>query len=158
MSERGRPCAVCSDPRRPELEAALARPDRPSYAVLADSYPPLSPAGIRRHHLKHTGGGKPEGPVAGGDLVAFGARLERMVALLVEEANRTGSFRDVGAALRVGLEAHAALLKAHAARPPAWDPLRDEVIRRLVEKVGRALEELPEARDRVLAAMREATP
>lgn len=162
MSGRGRPCSVCGDPRRPALEEELARPNRRSYALLEDSFRGLKADAIRRHHLAHIAPAPPglippPGPKKASDVVGLGETLELMTTALLEDASQSGSFRDAANALRVGLETHGALLKLHAARPPEFDPLRDEVLRRLVEAIGRALDDLPEARERVLAAMREAT-
>lgn len=43
----GRPCASCSDPRRPEIDAALVAGQ--SFRVIARQFAPLSHDAIRRH-------------------------------------------------------------------------------------------------------------
>ncbi len=163
MSGPGRPCVVCSDPRRPALEEELRSPGRPSYAQLADSYRPISSQAIRRHHLTHLAQTQPKReedvealvlPESGGDPVAFGRRLEEMVMLLVDEAATTGQFKDLARALQVGLEAHGAFLKAYASRAPEFDPLRDAVLSSVRDRLVAALADEPAALAKVLAALR----
>lgn len=169
MSATGRPCSVCDDPRRRAIEAELRSPARKSYPMLADSFRPLSSQAIRRHHLSHMAEGlAPVAPAAtgaaapgaesapAGDLVRFGRQLEAMTLELIKEVAQDGDFRDVANALRVGLQAYERLLKAYAARPPEFDPLRDATIIAVRDLVTGALEDEPVARAKVLAAFRKA--
>lgn len=167
MNGTGRPCSVCDDPRRPAIEAELRSPARKSYPMLADSFRPLSSQAIRRHHLSHMAEGlAPAMPLAAeatepgttsapGDLVQFGRQLEAMTLELIKEVAQDGDFRDVANALRVGLQTHERLLRAYAARPPEFDPLRDATITAIRDLVAGALEDEPVARAKVLAAFRK---
>ena len=165
----GRPCSVCDDPRRPAIEAELRSPARKSYPQLADVFRPLSSQAIRRHHLSHlaaglapvalptTGVAAPGAePASAVDIVQFGRQLEAMTLELVKEVAQDGDFRDVANALRVGLQTHQQLMKAYAARPPEFDPLRDATIIAVRDLVLGALEDEPAARAKVLAAFRKA--
>jgi hypothetical protein len=91
----------------------------------------------------------------GGDLVRFGQKLEAITLELIQEAAEDGDFRDVANALRVGLQTHERLLKAYAARPPEFDPLRDATIVALRDLVAAALDDEPSARVKVMAAFRK---
>ena len=169
MSGTGRPCTVCDDPRRPAIETELRSPARPSYPMLADTFRPLSSQAIRRHHLSHMDGAAPAAapgpgataeaaaPIAmhGSDLVRFGQQLEALTLELIQEASEDGDFKDVANALRVGLQTHERLMKAYAARPPEFDPLRDATICRLRDHVAAALADEPQARAKVLEAFRK---
>lgn len=158
-----RACSVCSDPRRGALDAELRRPDRPSYAELADVFTGLGWQAIRRHE-RHLGAAAaepeptttkaPAGPKSTSDLLALGARIERMVSALLDEAASAGSFKDAAAALRVGLEAHAKLVLAYAARTPEFDVERDAAMTAVRDRLAEALAGHPEARQAALVALR----
>jgi hypothetical protein len=77
-----------------------------------------------------------------------------MTLELIKEVAQDGDFRDVANALRVGLQTHERLLRAYAARPPEFDPLRDATITAIRDLVAGALEDEPVARAKVLAAFR----
>jgi len=159
VSAGGRPCSVCDDGRRPAIEAELRSPQRPSYPMLSDGFRPLSSQALRRHHLSHMGGVAPpaEGGVAavpGGDLVKFGREIETMTLALLKEVEEVGEFGDVARALRLALQTHERLMKAYAARPPEFDPLRDATICTLRDLIAGALSGEPTARAAVLAALR----
>lgn len=170
MSAGGRPCSVCDDPRRPAIEAELASSVRKSYPQLADVFRPISSQALRRHHLTHMGagavapptpatpvGGEPPDPAApASDLLKLGRQLQAWTVALLEEAAEDGDFRDVANALRVGLQTHERLMKAFAARPPEFDPLRDSTICALRDLVAGALADEPTARAKVMAAFQKA--
>lgn len=171
MSSGGRPCSVCDDPRRPAIEAELGSVSRRSYPQLADIFRPISSQALRRHHLTHmAGAGAGTGPAAPGssgsaadagaagptvDLVTMGRQLHAWTIALLEEAAEDGDFRDVAGALRVALQTHERLLKAFAARPPEFDPLRDATIAAVRDLVAAALADEPGARAKVMDALRK---
>lgn len=170
MSAGGRPCSVCDDGRRPAIEAELRSPSRQSYPMLADTFRPLSSQAIRRHHLSHMGAASAAGAapapagkgqsvdvaaIPGGDLVRFGRELETMTMALLKEADEGGEFGDVARALRLGLQTYERLIKAYAARPPEFDPLRDATICALRDLVAGALADEPAARVKVMGAFRK---
>lgn len=170
MSAGGRPCSVCDDPRRPAIEAELSSSVRKSYPQLADVFRPISSQALRRHHLTHmgasaaaaptpahAGGGEAPAPSApASDLLTLGRQLQAWTVALLEEVAEDGDFRDVANALRVGLQTHERLMKAFAARPPEFDPLRDETIRAVRDLVAAALADEPTARVKVMDAFRQA--
>ena len=138
--------------------------------MLADAFRPLSSQAIRRHHLTHMAVAPvatvPAGPatkdpdgddgvIPGGDLVRFGRELETMTMALLKEADEVGEFGDVARALRLGLQTLERLMKAYAARPPEFDPLRDATICALRDLVAGALADEPGARAKVMAAFRK---
>lgn len=161
-----RPCSVCVDVRRPAIDAELRRNDRPSFAELADLFRPLDWQALRRHAERHVTPAEeaPDaapaappstpGPKSTNDLLALGARIERMVNALLDEAASAGSFKDAAAALRVGLDAHQKLVAAYAARQPEFDPLRDATLTAVRDRLAEALGPFPEAREAALVALR----
>lgn len=172
MSSGGRPCSVCDDLRRRAIEAELGSAARKSYPQLADVFRPISSQALRRHHLTHMAGGGAAGAPgpaassspsaaagAGGpavDLVTMGRQLHGWTLALLEEAAEDGDFRDVAGALRVALQTHERLMKAFAARPPEFDPLRDATICAVRDLVAAALADEPSARAKVMEAFRKA--
>lgn len=167
MSSGGRPCSVCDDSRRPAIEAELASAARKSYPQLADIFRPISSQALRRHHLSHMAGAgvaagassaetaapaqDPNGP--GVDLVTMGRQIHAWTLALLEEAAEDGDFRDVAGAVRVALQTHERLMKAFAARPPEFDPLRDATICAVRDRLA-AVEFCPECRSKALEALR----
>lgn len=161
-----RVCSACVDARRGALDAELRRPDRPTYAELADIFKPLDRQAIRRHAERHLSAAAaepeaapakpptPAGPKSTTDLLALGSRIERMVNALLDEAASAGSFKDAAAALRVGLEAHAKLVLAYAARTPEFDVERDAAMTAVRDRLAEALAGHPEARQAALVALR----
>lgn len=173
MSSGGRPCSVCDDPRRPAIEAELRSASRKSYPQLADVFRPISSQALRRHHLTHmVGAAAGVGPGATAssspaadagaagptvDLVTMGRQLHAWTLALLEEAAEDGDFRDVAGVLRVALQTHERLMKAFAARPPEFDPLRDATLCAVRDLVTAALADEPAARAKVLDAFRKAS-
>lgn len=161
-----RACTVCGDLRRPAIDAELRRADRPSFTELADQFRPLDWQALRRHAERHVTPGddapssapapspSTPGPKSTSDLLALGARIERMVNALLDEAASTGSFKDAASMLRVGLEAHQKLVAAYAARQPEFDPLRDAALTAVRDRLAGALAAFPEAREAALVALR----
>lgn len=102
-------------------------------------------------------GGEPPDPAApASDLLQLGRQLQAWTVALLEEAAEDGDFRDVANALRVGLQTHERLMKAFAARPPEFDPLRDATICALRDRFA-AVEFCPGCREKALLALKPAT-
>ena len=157
MSSGGRPCSVCDDLRRPAIEAELSSAGRKSYPQLADVFRPISSQALRRHHLAHMPGvAAAAAPGTDVDLVTMGRQLHGWTLTLLEEVAEDGDFRDIAGALRVALQMHERLMKAFAARPPEFDPLRDATICVLRDLVAAALADEPRAREKVMEAFRRA--
>jgi hypothetical protein len=116
----GRPCASCSDPRRPELDEAIAAGE--SFRAISRRFAPLSRDAIRRHR-----------PHVGQALVRAaerkGERLEESLLEKVErleaDARRLGERAECEGDLRCALAAVRELLDVvklmHELMPAAGD-------------------------------------
>ena len=175
MSGAGRHCSVCDDPRRPAIEAELASSARKSYPQLADVFRPISSQALRRHHLTHMAAAQPRpagdgesapGGTSGhfdadvlalpsGDLARLTREIQVITLALLQEVAETGNFRDVANVLRVSIQNLEQLHKAHAARPPEFDPLRDATICALRDRFA-AVEFCPGCREKALLALKPA--
>ena len=151
-------CGVCLRPDRSAIDAALAEPGRPGLRDLGTQFG-VDWQMLRRHD-KHRAGA-PEaapvsptgnsGPEAGEELVRARSNVEAAESL-VREAQATGSTRDVALALRLKIEADAALMQARGVQAPDWQPERDAVLNALRTRIVKALKGHPDA----LAAVRVA--
>ncbi len=159
MSKTGRPCRACNHPKRGRLEEALrTRDDRANIAAEFD----LSVDGLRRH-LAHSRPPQERPAVAqegrqearGGATGPSGspadvARLLTLRALKVAaEADEAGAPRVALSASRVARELVETAIKARAIEPPPYDPLRDEVLAALRDRLSRTLAGFPEALEAV---------
>ena len=148
-------CGICQRPDRSAIDGALSEPGRPGLRELG------AQLGVDwqmlRRHDKHRGGPVEEralptaGPEAGEELVRARSNVEAAESL-VREAQATGSTRDVALALRLKLEADAALMQARGVQAPDWQPERDAVLNALRTRIVKALKGHPDA----LAAVRVA--
>lgn len=159
MSRTGRPCRACGHPERGRLEEALrTRTDRANIAAEFD----LSLDGLRRHvahsrkaqerpALAQEGAEEARGPEFGPS--ASPDAVTRLLTLrtlkLASQADEAGSPRIALAATRVSRELVETSLRARAAEPPPFDPLRDELLAAMRDRLSKTLEAFPEAREAV---------
>ena len=157
-----RPCKACGHSERGRLEEAIRSRGERAFAAIAEEFG-LSETGLRRHVATHSrapqdrpaaaqegpqeargGAGGPSGSPA--DV----ARLLTLRALKVAaEADEAGAPRIALSASRVARELVETSLRAKAVEPPPYDPLRDEVLAALRDRLSRTLEAFPEAREAV---------
>lgn len=158
MARTGRPCRVCEHPRRQEIDAALRNGALPSTLSLLHG---IGESNIRRHKKNHLVLGDELAPPAGEPVPTEGEPA-KMVRLLVLKAMRVA--RDAEAAgnpaaalraLRTVGDQLANVAKVKAAEPPAYDALRDEVVREIRDRVAAAVRPFPEAAAALAAAFRE---
>ncbi|MHB1046643.1 MAG: hypothetical protein ACYC4P_11590 [Thermoanaerobaculia bacterium] len=157
-----RPCKACGHRERGRLEAAIRSRGERALSAIAEEFA-LSETGLRRHVAQHSREAqerpafaqeRPEearaqesGPSASPDAVT---RLLTLRTLkLASQADEAGSPRIALAATRVSRELVETSLRAKAAEPPPYDPLRDELLAAMRDRLSKTLEAFPEAREAV---------
>ena len=146
----GRPCRACAHPARPKIDAALARGEAVDALV--------SLFGIARSNLyRHRAHLRPAAAKAAETPASTSARdPEKALDLvilqtfqLLQDARKNGTRRETLAALRQVRENLEAVSKIRATAPPPWDPVRDEVLIDVRNRVAKVLSACPSCRQKV---------
>lgn len=146
----GRPCASCSDPRRPEIDAAIV--SGRSFRVIARQFAPLSHDAIRRHR-PHVGGALVRAAERKGErfeesLLTKVGRLEADARRLGERAEAEGDLRCALAAVRELLDT-VKLLRELMPPPTPTEADNRRVLAWWAEEIGISVEELAAESERI---------
>lgn len=148
----GRPCRVCQHPKRPEIDAALRNGEKISTLVKLYG---LGEGNLRRHKANHLTAPAEAAPASGNDPSKMATLIQLKTMKLLRDAEASGSQRVALAALRQARENLETLAKVRATEPAPYDPVRDEVLTAIRDRLAATLSEFPEALERVLADFRE---
>ena len=145
------PCRVCNHPKRQTIESAYR--DGAKVPTLVKTYH-VGEGNLRRHFKNHMGtAGQPAGPVISvraDDPAKVLRYLTLQTSRILKDAEDNGTRREQLAALRQARENLEAVAKIRASEPPVYDPLRDELLGQLRDRLAKTLRDFPDA----LAAVR----
>ena len=151
----GRPCRVCSHPRRAEIETALRNGAK--VATLVEVYG-VGEGNIRRHAKNHAKAGAV--PAQTNQVLpdAEPSKLAKLLSLrtlkVLRDGEASGNPRVQLAALRVARENLETVAKLRATEPADYAPERDELLAALRDRLAATLRGYPEALEAVRADFR----